>query len=211
MVELDTAAHIMSSPHASSHKVELHGWDAAEAAWHGPHEFDCRPEGCRGILSKLRELPGSWYGRMRTRVAGGPELSFRACMYDLGDAGLAVLDLEGSAGGPLLNSLVVPEQRRERVRPELAFEYVSYLRFLEGPSGAGSELAMHDYIERALRESDRQKSLVFAVESRFIEPETHIAICEQSARLSTCLLAWLSEKDTETAATDGGSFSRLCA
>ena len=200
----------MSSPHAPGRKVELHGWDAREAAWHGPHELDCRLEGCRGILSKMRELPGSWHGTMRTRVAAGPELAFRASMFDLGDAGLAVLDLEGSAGGPLLSSLVVPEQRRARVRPELAFEYVSYLRFLEGQEGAGSEVAMHDYIERALQETDFRKSLVFTVESRFIEPETHIAICEQSARLSGCLLAWMSEKDVATASA-GVPFSRLCA
>jgi hypothetical protein len=71
-------------------------------------------------------------------------------------------------------------------------------------------VAMHDYIERALAETGRDTSLVFTAESRFIEPETHIAVCEQSARLAACMLAWLAEKDM-TAPEAGGAFSRLCA
>jgi hypothetical protein len=64
----------------------------------------------------------------------------------VGDAGLAVIDLEGSPGGPLEVTLVVPAHRRTRVRRDFAFEFAAFLRFLEGPESSGSELAIHDYI-----------------------------------------------------------------
>jgi hypothetical protein len=184
-------------PHSSRvpTAVELHGWDAASACWHGPDELHCSVAGCRGLVSKLRAAAGTWYGPLRTQVPGGPALTLWAATRDLDDAGLATLDMEGSSGGPLQTILIVPAQRRSRLRPDLAFEFVAYLRFLEGRETTGSEMAIHDHIERTLQQSSPDKTLVFSVESRMALEETRIALSEATDRLVSCLLAWLTERD----------------
>jgi hypothetical protein len=184
--------------------IELHGWDSRARAWHGPDELTYTLKGCRHILSKLRELPGSWYGRLRARERGGPPLSFCASIHDVGDAGLAVIDMEGSPGGPLEIILVVPAQRRAKVRPDLAFEFVSFLRFLEGPESLGSEMAIHDYIEGALSEAGKPATLIFSIQTRFVLPEAHIPISQQAERLAMSMTAWMAEKDACQAATGTG-------
>lgn len=198
----------MSETTRCAPSIELHGWDSRAHAWHGPDELTYTLNGCRHILSKLRELPGSWYGRLRARERGGPPLSFCASIHDLGDAGLAVIDMEGSPGGPLEIILVVPAQRRAKVRPDLAFEFVSFLRFLEGPESLGSEMAIHDYIERALHEAANPTTLIFSVQTRFVLPEAQILISQQADRLAMSMTAWMAEKDACRAGT--GTNRRHC-
>jgi hypothetical protein len=65
-------------------------------------------------------------------------------------------------------------------------------------------MAIHDYVERILSEADTGTTLVFSVESRFALAETRIAMCEQSERLVSSMVAWLAERDAsriETALT----------
>ena len=92
--------------------IEWHGWDSTSGAWHGPDELDFSLAGCRGILGRLRQFSSSWTGRLGVPAAGRMPLSLWASVRDLGDAGLAVLDADGSPGGPLEVVLVAPVQRR---------------------------------------------------------------------------------------------------
>ena len=107
--------------------------DSGAGAWHGPTELTFTLRGCGRILSQLRELPGSWYGKLRTEAPEEPPLGFHVSIHDLGDAGLALLDIEGSPGGPLEVVLAIPAQRRARIRPDLAFEFVAFLGLSERP------------------------------------------------------------------------------
>jgi len=175
--------------------VELHGWDSRAGAWHGPTELACTLRGCGRILSQLRELPGSWYGKLRTEEPEEPALGFHVSIHDLWDAGLALLDIEGSPGGPLEVILAIPAQRRARIRPEFAFEFVAFLGFLKGLEYPGSEMAIHDYIQRVLGEADEPSNLVFSIETRFFVPESRILISEQAERLAMSMIAWMAEKD----------------
>jgi hypothetical protein len=175
--------------------IELHGWDAHTESWHGPDELAYNVAPCRRILNQLRALPGSWYGRLRSQRWSGLMLSFCASIHDLGDAGLAVIDMDGSPGGPLQIILAVPVQRLPKVRADLAFEFVSFVRFLEGQETAGSELAIHDYIQRVVSEVSEPKTLVFSIESRHVVPEYHIVLSEQAEKLAICMIAWMGEKD----------------
>jgi len=150
---------------------------------------------CRGILNQLRKLPGSWYGRLHSHRRHELMLNFCASIHDLGDAGLAVIDMDGSPGGPLQIILVVPAQRLPRVRPDRAFEFVPFVRFLEGPETVGSELAIHDYIQNVLARVAEPKTLVFSLESRHVLPEYHIVLSEQAERLAMSMIAWTAEKD----------------
>ena len=180
-------------------RIELHGWDSQGQAWHGPDELAYSLTGCRTIVRKLRELRGSWHGRLRSQVPGEPTLSFCGAIHDLGDAGLAMVDMEGTAAGPLELILVIPAHRRQLVRTEFAFEFTAFVRFLEGRASAGSEMAIHDYVHRVLQEAGAEKTLVFSIETRFVVPEVRILISQQAERLAMSMIAWLSERDTASA------------
>lgn len=175
--------------------VALHGWDSRGQVWHGPDELAYRLGGSRGILRQLRPLANSWHGRLHARMPGQLSVDFWASIHDLGDAGLAVIDLEGSPGGPLEVILVVPAHRRACVRKDFAFEFAAFLRFLEGPESSGSELAIHDYIHRVLHETAAATTLVFSIETCFLEREVQILIAEQVERLAIGMIAWITEKD----------------
>jgi hypothetical protein len=183
-------------------RVELHGWDCLAGAWHGPTELALTLRGCGRILSQLRELPGSWYGKLRAEAPEEPALDFHVSIHDLWDAGLALLDIEGSPGGPLEVVLAIPARRRARIRPDLAFEFVAFLAFLKGLEKPGSEMAIHDYILRALGEADGTSTLVFSIETRFVVPESRMSISEQAERLAMCMIAWMEEKDAAAGLTD---------
>jgi len=181
-------------------RIALHGWDWRGQVWHGPDELTFALNGSREILRKLRPLTSSWHGRLHAQMPGQLSLDFYASIYDLSDAGLAILDLEGSPGGPLEVTAVVPAHRRARVRKDFAFEFAAFLRFLEGPESSGAELAIHDYIHRVLDEADAATTLVFSIETCFIERELQILIAEQVERLAISMLAWMTEKDASHAA-----------
>jgi hypothetical protein len=180
-------------------RIELHGWDSLAGAWYGPTELAFTLRGCERVLSQLREMPGSWYGKLRTKAPGEPPMGFQVSIHDLWDAGLALLDIEGSPGGPLEVVLAVPAQRRARIRPDMAFEYVAFLGFLRGLEKPGSEMAIHDYMQRVLEEADRRSTLVFSMETRFVVPESRMSISQQAERLAMTMIAWMEEKDARLA------------
>ncbi len=182
----------LQTPHQG--RIELHGWDSEEQAWHGPDEISFQLAGSRRLLSRLRELHGCWHGKIRAQGPGVPPLTFCAQIYDLGDAGLATLDMEGSPGGPLEIVLVVPAGRRHKLRQELPFEFASFVRFLGGPSPEGWELAVHDHVERALAETDPATTIVFAFETRMVPPEVHILVAGETEKLIMALIAWMAEE-----------------
>ena len=175
--------------------IEWHGWDSTSSAWYGPDELSHSLAGCRSILARLRRFSGSWYGRLGAQAPDGLPLSLFASVHDLGDTGLAALDLEGVAGGPLEVVLVAPPVRRPKLRAELAFEFASYLRFLEGAQSSGRELALYEYIERVLTEPAGPNTLVFSIETRPMDPDVQFLISEQAERLVMSMVAWMAEKD----------------
>lgn len=175
--------------------VDLHGWDALTRSWHGPDELCGSNAGKGRVLRALRRMPGSWHGKLREPVPGAVPLTFCASIHDLGDAGLLLIDMEGSPGGPLEVVAVIPAHRRARVRPEFAFEFASFVRFLEGPESSGSELAIHDYIERTLRETDPSRTLIFSIEARFEEPEIRLLVAPQVEAAALSMIAWMTEKE----------------
>jgi hypothetical protein len=91
--------------------------------------------------------------------------------------------------------LVAPPVRRPKLRAELAFEFASYLRFLEGAQSSGRELALYEYIERVLTEPAGPNTLVFSIETRPMDPDVQFLISEQAERLVMSMVAWMAEKD----------------
>lgn len=179
--------------------LEIHGWDARERQWHAPAVIGHTLKGCGAVARRMRQSSGSWYGRMLADVPGEPRLSFTACVHDLGDCGLGILDIEGSEGGPLLFVLVVPEQRRGKNRPELAFEFLSFVRFLQGPEYQQTELALLEYIETALHTASNGH-LVLSIESRPLDAEMQLLVSQQAERLAMAMVAKLVDSAQDLAA-----------
>ncbi len=91
--------------------------------------------------------------------------------------------------------LVVPACRRAKVRPELAFEFVSFVRFLEGPDAPGTELAIHDYIQQVLEKPADGSTLVFSIEARPLLPELHMPIAQHAEHIAMSMIEWMSQKE----------------
>ena len=176
------------------HNVHLYGWDCETQSWNGPNELEYTLQGARRILQKLRNAPGAWYGKLSCSVPDEPPLSFHTIIHDLGDAGLALIDMEDSTSGPMEVLAVIPNQRLARIRPDFAFEFLAFLRFLGGHASIGSELTIHDYIQNTL-DTDRESSLIFSINIGSIVPEVDIVLSRHIERLSMSMLQWLSEKD----------------
>jgi len=195
-IDADSRVREKGSGSERQHDVHLYGWDCETQAWHGPNELEYTLQGSRRILQKLRNTPGSWYGKLSCSVPDEPPLSFHTIIHDLGDAGLAVIDLEDSPSGPLEVLAVIPHQRLSKVRPDFAFEFLAYLRFLGGHASLGAELTIHDHIQSTL-ESDRDSSLIFSINIGLIVPEIGIVLSKHIERLSMSMLQWLTEKDAK--------------
>ena len=194
-------------------RIELHTWDSRGRGWSGPDEISYSLTGSRRILDRLRELNGSWHGDLEFKAPDLPAMKFFAHVHDLGDSCLATLDLEGVPGGPVEILLVVPAERRLKIRPEFAFEFTAFTRFLEGPASQGTEQALHDGIERILMEAPQDTTVVISVETRFIAPDVHILTAQACERLAMSMVAWASEDhasraDRERGAGNGNGRSR---
>lgn len=125
--------------------------------------------------------------------------SFDASIRDLGDSGLATIDMEGSPGGPLHIILTVPQQRLARMRPDLAFEFVSFVTFLEGHSKSGSVYEIHDYVQQALSHVTTPTTFVFSIESLNVPRDCQLVLSEHAEKLAISMIAWMAEKDSSDA------------
>jgi hypothetical protein len=124
-------------------------------------------------------------------VHGSPLFEFQTTAYDLTDAGLAIVHLDGTPIGALT---VLPAHRRPRLRNEFAFAFVAHLSFLDGLIDAESELTIHDYVDRLLR-TERTSTLVFTVEAARADSDASIVLSTYLEKLAIAMLQWRWAKD----------------
>jgi hypothetical protein len=186
-------------------EVHLYGWDDQGRFWHGPTEIAPALSGTGSILRKLQNAPGTFNGKLRCSVPGLPGMDFQTTVYDLTDAGLAMVHLDGFPHAPIGVVAVIPAQRRQHLRPEFAFGFVSFLSFLGATASPDSELAIHDYLESVLR-TDTACALVFTMEGSQLDSDTSIVASAYFENLSIAMLHWLSTKRTEPEAQDNDLF-----
>jgi hypothetical protein len=128
-------------------------------------------------------------------------MDFQTTVYDLTDAGLAMVHLDGVLHAPIGVLAVIPAQRRRHLRPEFAFGFVSFLSFLGAMASPDSELAIHDYLESVLR-TDTASALIFTVEGAQLDSDTSIVTSAYFENLSIAMLQWLCTKHAEPEADD---------
>jgi hypothetical protein len=182
-------------------QIHLYGWNDQGGFWHGPTEIARVSNGTATLLRKLRSASGTFHGRLRCNVRGLPSVDFQTTVYDLTDAGLAMVHLDGDLHAPIGVIAVIPEERRRQLRPEFAFGFVSFLSFLGAAASPDSELAIHDYLETTLK-TDTASALVFTVEGAQLDSDTSIVTSAFFENLAVAMLQWLCPKRAETEAGD---------
>jgi hypothetical protein len=136
-------------------------------------------------------------------VPGLPCVEFYTAVYDLGDAGLAIVHSDGADGGPVGILAVIPHNRRRLLRKDFAFELMTLISFLGSPVNSGSELAIHDYIEEALR-TEPPATQVFAVETAEVNPDIAIVLSAHFENLAAAMLDWMAPRTPQhNAALEG--------
>jgi hypothetical protein len=182
-------------------EIHLYGWNDQGGFWHGPTEIAPASNGTASILRKLMHAPGTFHGKLHCTVRGLPGMDFQTTVYDLTDAGLAMVHLDGDLHAPIGVVAVIPEERRRHLRPEFAFGFVSFLSFLGAAASPDSELAIHDYLETILK-TDTASALVFTVEGAQLDSDTSIVTSAYFENLAVAMLEWLSTKHAEPEADD---------
>jgi hypothetical protein len=182
-------------------EIHLYGWNDEGGFWHGPTEIVPGLSATGSILRKLKNAPGTFHGKLRCSVPGLPSMDFQTTVYDLTDAGLAMVHLEGYPHAPIGVVAVIPAERRQHLRPEFAFGFVSFLSFLGAMASPDSELAIHDYVESVLR-TDTASALIFTMEGSQLDSETSIVASAYFENLSMAMLQWLCTKHAEPEADD---------
>ena len=182
-------------------EIHLYGWNDQGGFWHGPTEIAPASNGTGSILRKLKNAPGTFHGKLRCTVRGLPGVDFHTTVYDLTDAGLAMVHLDGDLHAPIGVVAVIPAERRRHLRPEFAFGFVSFLSFLGAAASPDSELAIHDYLETILK-TDTASALVFTVEGAQLDSDTSIVTSAYFENLAVAMLEWLNTKHAEPEADD---------
>jgi hypothetical protein len=172
--------------------MQLYGWDAGSATWHGPNELNGHTAPDAGLLSKLRAVSGkSWYGPVNCCTeAGRPPTRFFALVHDLSDSAVASLYCNESKAGPAEILAVLPAARRAHLREEFAFEFLSYARFL-GSLGADAELRVHEAMVAALAEP--RADLVFSLSTGMWPGDLDhvLSRCVETVAVTVC--RWLND------------------
>jgi hypothetical protein len=166
--------------------IHVHGWDSTGWFWH-----DIMPEAHETavVLRRLKKAPAAFQSTCRVR--GSPIFEFQTTAYDLMDAGMAIIHLDGAPIGALT---VLPANRRPRLRNEFAFGFVAHLSFLDGLINAESELTIHDYVEHLLR-TEQTSTLVITVETAWPHLDASIVLSTYMEKLSIAMLEWLRAND----------------
>jgi hypothetical protein len=174
--------------------VQLYGWDSRSSTWHGPNEFSAGKAPSTRLLVALRSAPGqSWYGPVNCCSGREPVTRLFTLVHKFADCATAMIYCNESKTGPAEILAVLPAQRRSRLRPEFAFEFLSFARFL-GSVDAGAELHVHDAITAAIAETRDSDSLVFSIGSGLWPSDRDHVLSECVEKIAVTLLEWLGER-----------------
>jgi hypothetical protein len=195
-----------TSPHlASGECIQLYGWDSRSEIWHGPTELR-GASADRRLLRALRAMSGkSWYGSVNGRVVGFPPVRFFALVHDLADCACASIYCGESKAGPAEMLVVIPGNRRIRLREEFAFEFLAFARFL-GAIRAGTELQVHDAIISAIGEH-QSGPLAFSISSGLWPGDLDHCLSLCVERVAVTLCRWLDDGPGSSRRLGPGSLS----
>ena len=174
--------------------VQLYGWDSRSSTWHGPSEFRSGVRPPARLLNALRGVAGpSWYGPVSCCSSDEPATRFFAMVHAFPDCATAMIYCNESKAGPAEIVAALPAQHRSRLRPEFAFDFLSFASFL-GSVEAASQVHVHEAINAALAETPDSASLVFSIGSGLWPSDREYVLSECVAKIAVALLEWLEER-----------------
>lgn len=179
-------------PRAAS-RIQLYGWDARSGTWHGPNELRPSISPAQRLLDALRAAPGkSWYGSVNCCASREPAARFFTVLHDLSDCAVAAIYCDESKTGPAEILAVIPAERRAHLRPEFAFEFLAFARFLNSVD-AGAELQVHDAIAAAITSSSDSDTLVFSISSGLWPGDLDHVLSQCVEKVAVALCDWMRE------------------
>jgi hypothetical protein len=190
-------------------RIQLYGWDSRTEIWSGPTELSFPRRAPQRLLEALRTTPGrSWYGPVNCCASGEPAARFFTIVHDLCDCAVAMIYCHESRTGPAEILVVVPPEVRTYLRPEFAFGYVAFVRFL-GALGEDSALTVHDLITAAITAAHPCDSLVFSISTGlWMSDLDHVlSICVEKIAMS--MLQWIAERNAAPSPAVSRSHSKL--
>jgi hypothetical protein len=98
-----------------------------------------------------------------------------------------------SRTGPVEIVAAIPPVLHARLRPDFAFEFVAFARFL-GALDEGGALTVHDLMAAAIREAQLSEALVFSISTGlWPSDQDHVlSCCVEKTALS--MLEWVAEQ-----------------
>jgi hypothetical protein len=171
--------------------VQLYGWDLRSRTWHGPSELNSAGVRPHRLTAILKNAAGpSWFGPMTCTATGELAGRFFLVIHDLPDCALALIYCEESKAGPVEILAIVPAERRSRLRPEFAFEFLAFAGFL-GSLGDGAEFEVGEKIDNALAETSSADSLVFSISTGLWGSDFDCVLSKCVEQTSFAVLRWL--------------------
>jgi|ERR1035438_187035 hypothetical protein len=175
-------------------RIQLYGWDSRTESWNGPTGLSFSLRASRRMMQALRAAPGgSWYGPVNCGVPGEAPSRFFSLIHALCDCALAMIYCNDSRTGPVEIVTVVPPELRARLRPDFAFEFVAFARFLGALSEEGA-LTVHDLIAAAIRESQSSDALVFSISTGLWTSDLDHALSCCVEKIALSMLEWVAER-----------------
>ena len=138
----------------------------------------------------------SWYGPVRVCPPNEPETRFFALVHDLDDCALAAIYCDESKMGPAEILVAMPPERRAHLRPDFAFEFLAFARFL-GAVNSGAELQIHDGIEAAIHAAGAAETLVFSVSSGMWPEDVEHVLSRCIEKVAFALSHWIEAPAAE--------------
>jgi hypothetical protein len=173
-------------------RIQLYGWDSRTETWNGPTGLSCSLRASRRLLQALRATPGlSWYGPVN--CAGETPTRFFSLIHALGDCAVALIYCNDSRTGPVEIVAVIPPERRARLRPDFAFEFVAFARFL-GALSEGGALTVHDLMADAILGTPFSESLVFSISTGLWTSDQDYVLSGCVERIALSMLEWVAQR-----------------
>ncbi len=185
-------------PKACRQNVQAYGWDSRTRTWYGPNELNFAGVRHPHLVEALRNAPGaSWYGLVTCSPSGLPSSRFFTLIHDLGDCAVAMIYCNESRTGPAEIVIVIPAERRSRLREDFGFEFLAFASFL-GCIGHGAEIEVSERIAAALDETSDSESLVVSISSGLWANDLDDVLGCCVEKIACSILQWLRKPQLQS-------------
>jgi len=126
-------------------------------------------------------------------VPGETPTRFFSLIHALGDCAVALIYCNDSRTGPVEILTVIPPELRARLRPDFAFEFVAFARFL-GALSEGGALTVHNLMAAAIRETQFSEALVFSISTGLWTSDLDYVLSYCVEKIALSMLEWVAER-----------------